>query len=127
MSGSPRSARRIVAGTVAVIAMVCLVVPMAGAAPRQGSAGPLTLTPTSGLPGSSFTGSQTISPNFFCPDWFMLFDGSVPSGHDTSSNPTRAASMQVPLNAAAGNHIVTSFCVVRGQAGEVGRATFVVT
>ena len=132
MVGLPPSARRIVAGIAALVAMLVVSVPMAGASPRQAPPpGPLTLNPASGLPGSSFTGSQPISApsRSLCPDWFFLFDGTVSSGHDNNfTSGTRSASMQVPLNAAAGSHLVESFCTnVDKQTTKVGEATFVVT
>ena len=120
--------RRAFAVLVAVIAVMMLpTVAGAQAAPP----GPLSINPTSGDAGSSFTGSQDISFGFAranCVDWFMLFDATVPSPHDgNAQGPTRSATMQVPLNAAPGAHSVTSYCIdLKKGTSQVGSATFTV-
>ena len=120
--------RRAFAVLVAVIAVMMLPT-VAGA--QATPPGPLSINPTSGAAGSSFTGSQDISFGFAaanCVDWFMLFDATVPSSHDgNTQGPTRSATMQVPLNAAPGAHSVTSYCTdLKKGTSQVGSATFTV-
>ncbi|HTN78488.1 MAG TPA: hypothetical protein VMK16_02345, partial [Acidimicrobiales bacterium] len=108
--------------------LVMMAIPAVANAATNFPIGPLNVSPTQGLAGSSFVASQDVDPRRFCPTWSITFAG-VPEGADSNSSaPTRNVSGQVPLNAAPGSYDVLSFCgdPATGGQQQVGKATFIV-
>ena len=123
--------RRGLASVAAAAVLAISVAGAAGAASAIPPPGPLTLTPSQGPGGTTFTASQAISPisaRSVCPEWFAILDGTIQSGTDTNfTSPTRSATLQIPPDALPGAHSVISYCTdVNGATTEVGGAAFLV-
>ncbi len=71
---------------VAAVMVVALSAAPALAATAPPPPGPLNVNPSEGLAGSSFTASQDVSPDRFCPVWSVTFFG-VPEGVDDATSP----------------------------------------
>jgi hypothetical protein len=108
-----------------------LLVPAAAAA--QAPNGPLTLAPSSGPLGTSFTATQTVSTP--CTQWWVAWDDpGITSSRlaGAGGTATYTVGLTVPAGATFGDHVVTSYCQAAGTvaaptARAVGRATFTVT